>query len=83
MNSVYLAGYGITPYRLLCAKQVNGTEDLKGEKIQSLGTAARIIKALGASPVTLSPSDSVPALQRGALACVHGPYVWTASMVST
>jgi TRAP-type C4-dicarboxylate transport system substrate-binding protein len=76
MGAVFLAGYGPTPYRLLCAKPVKGSDDIKGEKIQSLGTAARIIKALGATPVTLSPSDSIPGLQRGALSCVHGPYVW-------
>lgn len=76
MGATYLAGYGPTPYRLLCSKPVKGPEDVKGEKVQSLGTAARIIKAMGATPVTLSPSDSIPGLQRGALGCVHGPYVW-------
>jgi TRAP-type C4-dicarboxylate transport system substrate-binding protein len=77
MNAVLVAGYGVTPYRLLCAKQVNGPDDIKGEKIKVAGGAeARIIKAIGATPVNLSPSDSIPALQRGALACVHGPYPW-------
>jgi TRAP-type C4-dicarboxylate transport system substrate-binding protein len=76
-NAVLVAGYGVTPYRLLCAKPVTGPDDIKGEKIKIAGGAeARIIKAIGATPVNLSPSDSIPALQRGALACVHGPYPW-------
>jgi TRAP-type transport system periplasmic protein len=77
MNAVLVAGYGVTPYRLLCAKQVSGPDDVKGEKVKVAGGAeARIIKAIGGTPVNLSPSDSIPALQRGALACVHGPYPW-------
>jgi TRAP-type C4-dicarboxylate transport system substrate-binding protein len=77
MNAVFLAGYGVTPYRLLCAKQISGPDDIKGEKVKIAGGAeARLIKAIGGTPVNLSPSDSIPALQRGALACVHGPYPW-------
>ena len=76
-NAVLLAGYGVTPYRLLCAKPISSPDDIKGEKIKIAGGAeARIIKAIGGAPVNLSPSDSIPALQRGALACVHGPYPW-------
>ena len=49
LNAVLVAGYGVTPYRLLCAKPVSGPDDIKGEKIKIAGGAeARIIKAIGA-----------------------------------
>ncbi|MCB2191204.1 MAG: TRAP transporter substrate-binding protein [Deltaproteobacteria bacterium] len=46
-------------------KAVKSLEDIKGLKIRSHGTSAKLVKALGGVPVTLPMPDSYQALARG------------------
>jgi TRAP-type C4-dicarboxylate transport system substrate-binding protein len=75
-GAMYVAGYGITPYRMQCNKPMSSADDLKGMKVFATGGAVRLMKAIGAVPVAMSPTESITALQRGGLDCAHGPHAW-------
>ena len=75
-GAVYVAGYGITPYRMQCNKPLSSADDMKGLKVFATGGAVRLMKAIGAVPVAMSPTESITALQRGGLDCAHGPNAW-------
>ena len=54
-----------TVYRLHANKPVRTLEDLKGLKVRTSGGTARIVKLLGATPVSMTMSESYDALSRG------------------
>ncbi|MEZ5844475.1 MAG: ABC transporter substrate-binding protein [Hyphomicrobiaceae bacterium] len=57
-------------------REIAMPEDLAGLKIRSTGLAARVLKALGATPVTLAPVDIRGALERREIDAAHwmGPF---------
>ncbi len=60
---MYFHGHG--PGILHTKKAVNKIEDMKGLKIRCTGMAAKIVTALGATPVTLPMGDTYDAISRG------------------
>lgn len=60
---MYLHGHG--PGILHTKKPVNKLEDLKGMKIRCTGLAAKIVAALGATPVAMPMGETYDALSRG------------------
>jgi len=46
-------------------KMISGMDDIKGMRIKSSGTSAKIVQAVGASPVTISIPETYDALQKG------------------
>ena len=60
---MYLHGHG--PGILHTKKEVTKIEDLKGTKIRCTGMAAKIVKALGATPVAMPMGETYDALSRG------------------
>jgi TRAP-type C4-dicarboxylate transport system substrate-binding protein len=60
---LYLHGHG--PGLLHAKTPVRTLEDLKGMKIRATGTTAKIVTALGATPVAMPMSDSYDAISRG------------------
>jgi TRAP-type C4-dicarboxylate transport system substrate-binding protein len=60
---MYFHGHG--PGILHTKKPVNKLEDLKGMKIRCTGMAAKIIAALGATPVAMPMGETYDALSRG------------------
>jgi TRAP-type C4-dicarboxylate transport system substrate-binding protein len=60
---MYLMGHG--PALLNTKKAVKKLEDLQGMKIRGTGTVAKIIAALGASPVAMPMPETYDALSRG------------------
>lgn len=60
---MYLHGHG--PGILHTKKPVNKLEDLKGMKIRCTGMAAKIVAALGATPVAMPMGETYDALSRG------------------
>ena len=48
-------------------KELNGVEDLQGLRIRMPGLGGEVMRKLGASPVTLPPSEILAALQSGAI----------------
>lgn len=78
-NNVFLAGYGVTPFGLLCKDDVSSLADIRNKKIRAVGAAARLMESLGAVPVGMSPTDAMTAMQRGGIDCTHGPTAWLKS----
>jgi TRAP-type C4-dicarboxylate transport system substrate-binding protein len=60
---MYLHAHG--PGLLHTKSPVRNLEELKGMKIRATGTTARIVSALGATPVAMPMGDSYDALSRG------------------
>ena len=60
---MYLHGHG--PGIIHTKKAVNKLEDLKGMKIRCTGMAAKIVAALGATPVAMPMGETYDALSRG------------------
>jgi TRAP-type transport system periplasmic protein len=57
-------------YGLLCTKPVSGLADLKGLRIRSYGFAyPALIEAMGATPVSVTTSDTYEALERSVIDC--------------
>ncbi len=54
-------------------KPVHKLEDLKGMKIRATGNVARIVEALGATPVAMPMPDTYDALSRGVVEGVVCP----------
>jgi TRAP-type C4-dicarboxylate transport system substrate-binding protein len=60
---LYLHAHG--PGLLHTKKPVKKMEDLKGMKIRSTGFSAKVVEALGASPVAMPQGETYEALQKG------------------
>ncbi len=60
---LYLHGHG--PGLLHAKTPVRTLEDLKGMKLRATGTSAKIVTALGATPVAMPMSDSYDSISRG------------------
>lgn len=57
-------------YGLLCKQPVSKMADLKGKRIRSYGFAyPALIQAMGATPVTVTTSDTYEALERSIIDC--------------
>lgn len=81
LGTVYLASYGTTPYHMMCNREVNKTDDLKGLKIRSAGSAySRWITRLGATPVSMTNPETYEGLQRGQVNCMYGSLAWLKSL---
>jgi len=68
---------GASGYALYTRKPVTKLEDFKGLKIRATPTYVPLIKALGASPVTMRPGDIYTAMERGVVDGFAFPEVGT------
>jgi TRAP-type C4-dicarboxylate transport system substrate-binding protein len=64
-NVKCISAWGSGTFYLLSNKKIQSLEALKGKKIGSASMQAKLMKALGATPVSLSFNDAFTALQRG------------------
>ena len=62
------------PHMLFANKPVRNLEDLKGLKIRSTGTSAKVVQALGGAPVAMPMSEAYDALSKGVAQGIIGPY---------
>lgn len=63
----------LDPYYLICRTPVRNLTDLKGRKVRSWGDdVPRLLKLVGAVPVSLLPAELYESLQRGTIDCT--PY---------
>jgi TRAP-type C4-dicarboxylate transport system substrate-binding protein len=62
------------PHMLFAKKPVNNLDDLKGLKIRSTGTSAKVVQALGGAPVAMPMSEAYDALSKGVVQGIIGPY---------
>ncbi|MBI4799532.1 MAG: TRAP transporter substrate-binding protein [Desulfarculus sp.] len=68
---MYLHGHG--PGILHTKTPVAKLEDLKGLKIRCTGTSAKVVSALGATPVAMPQTETYDALQKGVVDGVVSP----------
>lgn len=68
---MYLHAHG--PGILHTKKPVNKLEDLKGVKIRSTGTTAKVVAKLGGVPVAMPQTETYDALQKGVAEGVMNP----------
>lgn len=57
----------VPPYEILTVKPINSIDELKGLRMQARGFYARVIEEMGASAMSMPPTDTYVALQRGTL----------------
>lgn len=62
------------PHMLFAKRPVKTLEDLKGLKIRSTGTSAKVVQALGGVPVAMPMSDAYDALSKGVAQGIICPY---------
>jgi TRAP-type transport system periplasmic protein len=62
------------PHMLFTKKPVNNLEELKGLKIRSTGTSAKVVQALGGAPVGMPMADAYDALAKGVVDGIVCPY---------
>lgn len=68
-NTRPLATYALTPYVYHCREELNSLDDFRGRRIRGLAAYAALARALGATPINISPDESYEALDRGILDC--------------
>jgi TRAP-type C4-dicarboxylate transport system substrate-binding protein len=62
------------PHMLFAKRPIKNLEDLKGLKIRSTGTSAKVVQALGGAPVAMPMSEAYDALSKGVVQGIIGPY---------
>lgn len=71
-DTVLLSASSIAPQYLMCVEPVESLADLAGKKVRASGSTARVMAALGATPVALQFTDAYEALERGQVDCSTG-----------
>lgn len=69
-NTVALGGYSTPVYLFACMTDIRSTNDIRGKKIRTAGTAQNEwIGSLGAVPVAVTSNDIYSGLERGSIDC--------------
>jgi TRAP-type transport system periplasmic protein len=68
-NTRPLATYALTPYVYHCREEITTLEDFKGKRVRGIAAYGELARALGATPVNVSPDEAYEALDRGILDC--------------
>jgi TRAP-type C4-dicarboxylate transport system substrate-binding protein len=63
-----------SPHMLFAKKPIRNLKDMKGLKIRSTGTSAKVVQALGGAPVAMPMSDAYDALSKGVSQGIICPY---------
>jgi TRAP-type transport system periplasmic protein len=78
-KTVYVGGYGVTPFQLACREDIRHVDQLKGLKVRAIGANMRWAQTANAVPVGIPPTEAVTAMQRGALDCALMAVSWLRS----
>jgi TRAP-type transport system periplasmic protein len=62
------------PHYFFTNKPVHTVEDLKGLKVRSSGTSAKVVKALGGAPVAMPMNEAYDALRKGVADAIICPF---------
>jgi TRAP-type transport system periplasmic protein len=62
------------PHMMFAKKPVRNLDDMKGLKVRSTGTSAKVVQALGGAPVAMPMSDAYDALSKGVAQGIICPY---------
>ncbi|WP_337997547.1 TRAP transporter substrate-binding protein DctP [Oleispirillum naphthae] len=70
----------LEPYGLLCTSPVRTLADFRGKRVRSYGSAyPALFKALGATPISITTTETYEALQRGIIDCTTTGVTYTRS----
>ncbi|MHA6344413.1 TRAP transporter substrate-binding protein DctP [Roseivivax sp. CAU 1761] len=78
-DAVGFAGYGSSPYLFMCRGDVQSIDDMQGLKVRASGGGVNMTELVGATPVSMPPSEATSALERGTIDCVLGAVSWLTS----
>ncbi|MDD5205166.1 MAG: TRAP transporter substrate-binding protein [Desulfobacterales bacterium] len=62
------------PHMMFAKKPVANLDDMKGLKVRSTGTSAKVVQALGGTPVAMPMSEAYDALSKGVAQGIICPY---------
>lgn len=62
------------PHMMFAKKPVANLDDMKGLKVRSTGTSAKVVQALGGAPVAMPMSEAYDALSKGVAQGIICPY---------
>jgi TRAP-type C4-dicarboxylate transport system substrate-binding protein len=66
VNSKYIGRlHNLLPFKVFCNKKIEKVDDFKGMKIRVMPLYIPFMKALGATPVTISPDEIYTSMERG------------------
>ena len=66
VNAKYLGRlHSLLPFKVFCNKKIEKVDDFKGMKIRVMPLYIPFMKALGATPVTISPDEIYTSMERG------------------
>lgn len=66
VNAKYLGRlHNLLPFKVFCNKKIEKVDDFKGMKIRVMPLYIPFMKALGATPVTISPDEIYTSMERG------------------
>ncbi|MDX2484974.1 MAG: C4-dicarboxylate TRAP transporter substrate-binding protein [Pseudodonghicola sp.] len=68
-NTRPLATYALTPYVYHCREELKTLDDFKGKRVRGIASYGELARALGATPINVSPDEAYEALDRGILDC--------------
>jgi len=71
-----MAMYASATYHLMCAREVNSLEDMKGKRVQGTGEHVALTVALGGLHVGLTATEIYTGISQGTLDCVIGTVAW-------
>jgi TRAP-type transport system periplasmic protein len=78
-GTIYISGYGVGGYSLLCRQDVRKMSDAKGLKMRTTGALGRWARAIGGTPISMTMGDVPEAIKRGQIDCIIGPVAWLKS----
>lgn len=75
-NVIGLSWSSTAAYHVLCKEPIKTLADLQGKKIRATSGIGIAMKAIGASPVSITTSEMYEAMQRGQIDCAVGSAAW-------
>ena len=74
-TEILYQGVSLPGYINTTKKALRTPEDIKGMKICGIGTGLKVLEVLGASPVTVMPTELYLSLDRGVAEGANAPYI--------
>jgi TRAP-type transport system periplasmic protein len=74
-----MAAYALSPFHMMCREKLLTLASLQGKKISATSGYARLVKAIGAVPITIESTEIYEALRRGQVDCVVASSAWLKS----
>lgn len=67
---------GSAPFMLICRNEITSLDDFDGLSVRAVSANQGLMTAVGATPVSIVPSEVFEAMQRGQVDCAFSPLDW-------